>query len=52
MINYLVGIGIGLLAVWVFYGQIKRMKEGKCTRSNHCDSCNLKENCGRKDKEE
>lgn len=45
MINYLIGIAIGTAAAYIIFRQFKRIKAGKCSVHDDCESCGVNGNC-------
>jgi hypothetical protein len=45
MINYLIGFSIGAAAIYIIFKQFKRIKAGKCSVHNDCESCGVSGSC-------
>jgi len=45
MINYILGILIGLVTIFIIYSQIKKVKSGKISCCGTCSGCTFKTEC-------
>ncbi|WP_175548529.1 FeoB-associated Cys-rich membrane protein [Dethiosulfatibacter aminovorans] len=45
MINYIIGAVVIIPTIYILYSQIKRVRSGKCSVSENCNSCAYKESC-------
>jgi hypothetical protein len=45
MINYLIGFAISFAAGYIFIKQLKRIKSGKCSVHDDCESCGVNSSC-------
>lgn len=45
MINYLIGFAISFAAGYIFIKQFKRIKSGKCSVHDDCESCGVSGSC-------